>query len=397
LHAKPVLLFGCGVRPQYANVRFHDRDFIVSSFMFQVSFISALLRRDMEIGEKQFIHGVYLSELEKWVVQVGEKKFRAKQIWQWLYHHEVQGWDEMTNIPQALREKLEDAFVLQALEKVEVQESNTGTRKILSRLVDGELIEEVLIPASDRRTVCVSSQVGCMFGCAFCASGQNGMKRNLKAGEIVGELLSAQREYGDRVTNLVFMGIGEPFDNYDEVMRAIRIMNDPDGFCLGARRITVSTCGVVPGIQRFENEGLQVELSVSLHAPTNNIRDELMPVNVSWSLDELIDTCRGYTRRTKRIITFEYTMIRDVNDTEQDCKELIAMLKSFPCRVNLIPLSEIDEYDGKTSKRETVEYFIQQLEKAGINTTVRWSKGVDVNAACGQLRSKSIGKSLRNA
>ena len=351
----------------------------------------------MEIGTKQFIHGIYLSELEKWLVEVGEKKFRAKQIWQWLYLHQVQGWDEMTNIPKALRDKLADAFVFQALEKVEVQESNTGTRKILSRLIDGELIEEVLIPAPDRRTVCVSSQVGCMFGCAFCASGQNGVKRNLMAGEIVGELLSAQREYGDRVTNLVFMGIGEPFDNYDEVMRAIRIMNDPDGFCLGARRITVSTCGVVPGIQRFENEGLQVELSVSLHAPTNSIRDALMPVNVSWSLDELLDACRGYTRRTKRIITFEYTMIRDVNDTEQDCKELIEMLRTFPCRVNLIPLSEIEEYDGKTSKRETVEYFIQQLEKAGINTTVRWSKGVDVNAACGQLRSKSIGKSMRTA
>lgn len=350
----------------------------------------------MEMDGKQFIHGIFLPELEEWVVGAGEKKFRAKQIWQWLYQHQVAGWDEMKNIPKALRDKLEADFIFNALEKVEVQESNTGTRKILSRLVDGELIEEVLIPVPDRRTVCVSSQVGCMFGCAFCASGQNGVKRNLKAGEIVGELLSAQREYGDRVTNLVFMGIGEPFDNYDEVMRAIRIMNDPDGFCLGARRITVSTCGVVPGIQRFENEGLQVELSVSLHAPTNSIRDELMPVNVSWSLDELVATCRDYTARTKRIITFEYTMIRDVNDTEQDLRELITMLRTFPCRVNLIPLSEIDEYEGRTSKRETVEHFIKELEKAGINTTVRWSKGVDVNAACGQLRSKSMGKSLRN-
>jgi len=350
----------------------------------------------MEIGEKQFIHGIYLSELQEWVVQAGEKKFRAKQIWQWLYEHQVRDWDEMKNLPQSLRDKLADAFIFHALEKVEVQESSTGTRKILSRLVDGELIEEVLIPAADRRTVCVSSQVGCMFGCAFCASGQLGVKRNLKAGEIVGELLSAQREYGDRVTNLVFMGIGEPFDNYDEVMRAVRIMNDPDGFCLGARRITISTCGVVPGIQRLEEEGLQVELSVSLHAPTNAVRDTLMPVNVSWSLDELMETCREYTKRTKRIITFEYTMIRDVNDTNQDCTDLIGLLTQFPCRVNLIPLSEIEEYEGKTSRRETVEYFIQRLERAGINTTVRWSKGVDVNAACGQLRSKSMGESLRN-
>lgn len=350
----------------------------------------------MQNGEKQFIHGIFLSELEDWLVRAGEKKFRAMQIWQWLYHHAAQDWDEMKNIPKSLREQLADAFVFRALEKVEVQESNTGTRKILSRLIDGELIEEVLIPAPDRRTVCVSSQVGCMFGCAFCASGQLGVKRNLKAGEIVGEALAAQREYGDRITNLVFMGIGEPFDNYDEVMRAVRILNDPDGFCLGARRITISTCGVVPGIQRLEEEGLQVELSVSLHAPSNHVRDALMPVNVSWSLDELMETCRQYTKNTKRIITFEYTMIRDVNDTDEHCRELIGLLSTFPCRVNLIPLSEIEEYEGKTSRRETVESFIRQLERAGINTTVRWSKGVDVNAACGQLRSKSLGKSLRD-
>ncbi len=350
----------------------------------------------MKMDEKQFIHGIYLSELQDWLEQAGEKKFRAKQIWQWLYQHQVESWEEMKNIPKALREKLADAFIFHALEKIEVQESDTGTRKILSQLMDGELIEEVLIPAPDRRTVCVSSQVGCMFGCAFCASGQLGMKRNLKAGEIVGEALSAQREYGDRITNLVFMGIGEPFDNYDEVMRAVRILNDPDGFCLGARRITISTCGVVPGIQRLEEEGLQVELSVSLHAPNDATRDELMPVNVSWSLDELMETCRQYTMRTKRIITFEYTMIRDVNDTAQDCDELVKLLCHFPCRVNLIPLSEIEEYEGKTSRRESVEYFIRRLEGAGINTTVRWSKGVDVNAACGQLRSKSMGKTLRS-
>jgi 23S rRNA (adenine2503-C2)-methyltransferase len=351
----------------------------------------------MDNGERQFIHGVFLAELQDWIEQAGEKKFRAKQIWEWLYHHQVQSWDEMNNVPKALREKLSADFIFHALEPLKIQDSDTGTRKILCRLVDGELIEEVLIPASDRRTVCVSSQVGCMFGCAFCASGQLGVKRNLRAGEIVGEILAAQRVYGDRITNVVFMGIGEPFDNYDEVMRAIRILNDPDGFCLGARRITISTCGVVPGIQRLEDEGLQVELSVSLHAPNDTTRDELMPVNVSWSLEELMETCRQYTERTKRIITFEYTMIRGVNDTEHDLDGLIELLTRFPCRVNLIPLSEIDEYEGRTSKRENVERFITRLEKAGINTTVRWSKGIDVNAACGQLRSKSMGKSLKPA
>jgi len=340
----------------------------------------------MTNDEKQFIHSISLSELQEWIVQAGEKKFRAKQIWQWLYQNPVDGWDGMKNVSKALREKLAADFIFHALEKVEVQESGTGTRKVLSQLFDGELIEAVLIPAPDRRTVCISCQVGCVFGCAFCASGQLGMKRNLKAGEIVGQVLAAQREYGDRVTNVVFMGIGEPFDNYDEVLRAVRILNDPDGYCLGARRITISTCGVVPGIQRLEEEGLQVELSVSLHAPSSEVRNELMPVNLSWPLDELMETCRQYTKRTKRIITFEYTMIRDVNDTRENCEELVRLLSRFPCRVNLIPLSEIDEYEGKTSRRETVEFFIRRLEGAGINTTVRWSKGTDVNAACGQLR-----------
>ncbi|MCF7847791.1 MAG: 23S rRNA (adenine(2503)-C(2))-methyltransferase RlmN [Kiritimatiellales bacterium] len=339
---------------------------------------------------RQFIHGVFLAELQDWIGQAGEKKFRAKQIWHWLYHRQVEAWEEMRNIPKTLRDRLAESFVFQALEKLEVQDSNTGTRKILSRLSDGELIEEVLIPAPNRRTVCISSQVGCMYGCAFCASGQLGVKRNLLAGEIVGEVLAAQKEYGDRLTNIVFMGIGEPFDNYDEVMRAIRIINDPDGFCLGARRITLSTCGVVPGIQRLENEGLQVELSVSLHAPVDDLRDKLMPVNGSWSLEELMDVCRHYTAVTKRIITFEYTMIRDVNDTEELGRQLVGLLRRFPCRVNLIPLSEIDEYEGKTSRPERVDLFQRLLEDEGINVTVRRSKGTDVNAACGQLRSRSI-------
>jgi 23S rRNA (adenine2503-C2)-methyltransferase len=350
----------------------------------------------MEQNTKHLMYGLFFSELTQWVEEAGEKRFRAKQIWEWIYHQNVTGWEEMTNLPKALRSKLEASFDFVALEKVTVQESSTGTRKILSRLRDGELIEEVLIPAPERRTVCVSSQVGCMFGCAFCASGQRGVKRNLLAGEIVGEVLSAEREYGDRITNVVFMGIGEPFDNYDEVMRAIRILNDPDGYCLGARRITISTCGVVPGIERFENEGIQVELSVSLHAPSDEVRSTLMPVNASWSLDELMECCRHYTRRTKRIITFEYTMIRDVNDRPEQAHELVELLRSFPCRVNLIPLSEIEEYEGKTSRKESVDYFTRQLEKAGINVTIRWSKGTDVNAACGQLRSQTEGKSLRD-
>lgn len=340
------------------------------------------------MAEPTFIYSLNRDELKKWLKNHKQPAFRAKQIWQWLYKQQVQSWDEMNNLPGSLRLALDESFLLKPLEEVEVSSSSTGTRKILSRLHDNELIEEVLIPAEERRTVCVSSQVGCKFGCVFCASGQNGVKRNLSAGEIVGEFLAAQRAYGERVTNVVFMGIGEPFDNYDEVMRAIRILNDPEGIGLGARRITISTCGVIPGIERLAQEGLQVELSVSLHAPSDPIRDELMPVNATWAIDELIACCERYTKETKRIITFEYTMIRDVNDTERDCRELVLRLGRFPCRVNLIPLSEIEEYEGKTSTREKLEHFVGELEKAGINTTVRWSKGIDVNAACGQLRSQ---------
>ncbi len=340
------------------------------------------------MADPTFIYSFNRDELETWLKNHKQPAFRSKQIWQWLYKHNVQSWDEMNNLPGSLRLALEETFSLKPLEEVEVSSSSTGTQKILSRLHDNELIEEVLIPAEERRTVCVSSQVGCMFGCVFCASGQNGVKRNLSAGEIVGEFLAAQRAYGERVTNVVFMGIGEPFDNYDEVIKAIRILNDPEGIGLGARRITISTCGVIPGIEKLAQEGLQVELSVSLHAPSDPIRDELMPVNATWAIDELLASCERYTKETKRIITFEYTMIRDVNDTERDCRELVLRLGRFPCRVNLIPLSEIEEYEGKTSTREKLEHFVGELEKAGINTTVRWSKGIDVNAACGQLRSQ---------
>ncbi|HBO87387.1 MAG TPA: 23S rRNA (adenine(2503)-C(2))-methyltransferase RlmN [Verrucomicrobia bacterium] len=340
------------------------------------------------MADPTFIYSFNRDELETWLKNHKQPAFRSKQIWQWLYKHNVQSWDEMNNLPGSLRLALEETFSLKPLEEVEVSSSSTGTQKILSRLHDNELIEEVLIPAEERRTVCVSSQVGCMFGCVFCASGQNGVKRNLSAGEIVGEFLAAQRAYGERVTNVVFMGIGEPFDNYDEVIKAIRILNDPEGIGLGARRITISTCGVIPGIEKLAQEGLQVELSVSLHAPSDPIRDELMPVNATWAIDELLASCERYTKETKRIITFEYTMIRDVNDTERDCRELVIRLGRFPCRVNLIPLSEIEEYEGKTSTREKLEHFVGELEKAGINTTVRWSKGIDVNAACGQLRSQ---------
>ena len=346
----------------------------------------------MTAEPKQPIRGLLREELAERLKEMGEPAFRAEQIRHWLYRRPAETWEEMRNVPNALREKLERAFDLSSIEIVQTRTSDSGARKLLCRLRDGEFVEEVLIPAPNRRTVCLSSQVGCAFDCAFCASGKTGKIRNLSAGEIVDQAVAAQRLYGERLTNVVFMGVGEPFDNYDEVLRAIRLLNDPDGFGLGARRITISTCGVVPGIKRLEKEGLQVELSVSLHAPTDAIRDRIMPVNRKWPLDELMAACQAYVRKTRRIVTFEYVLIRDVNDSDDACRRLVERLRRFPCRANLIPYGEIAEYAGRPAPRERFERFARELERAGINVTVRRSKGGDVDAACGQLRSRHARK-----
>jgi len=338
------------------------------------------------------IHGLFLAELEAFCKEQGQPAFRAKQIWDWLYVKRVSSADEMKNLPAPLRELLADHFSFQCLEKLETKGAPGETQKLLLKLADGELIETVIIPAPRRQsnTVCVSSQVGCRFGCAFCASGQKGVVRNLSAGEIVGEVLEVAKMLGGRPDNVVFMGIGEPFDNYDEVLRAIRILNHPDGLCIGARRITISTCGVVSGIQRLADEGLQVELSVSLHAPDSEVRSRVMPVNETWPLEELMAACADYTAETNRIITFEYTLIKGLNDSEAQAHQLVKLLRKFSCRVNLIPLSPVEEFDGERPDAETMKIFLETLEKAGINTTFRDSKGSALKAACGQLRARRL-------
>jgi 23S rRNA (adenine2503-C2)-methyltransferase len=338
------------------------------------------------------IHGLFLPELDAFCKEQGQPAFRAKQIWDWLYAKRISSADEMQNLPAPFRAQLAEHFSFQCLEKLETKGESGETQKLLFKLADNELIETVIIPAPRRQTntVCVSSQVGCRFGCAFCASGQKGVVRNLSAGEIVGEVLAVAEILGGRPDNVVFMGIGEPFDNYDEVLRAIRILNHPDGLCIGARRITISTCGVVSGIQRLADEGLQVELSVSLHAPDSEIRSRVMPVNETWPLEELMDACRAYTEKTNRIITFEYTLIKGLNDSEAQARQLVKLLRKFSCRVNLIPLSPVEEFDGERPDAETMQVFFQTLEKAGINTTLRDSKGSALKAACGQLRARHL-------
>jgi len=345
---------------------------------------------------KPLIHGLLRDELTVACKELGQPAYRVGQVWEWLYRQHVKTWEEMKNVPTALRDALAERYELLSVKHLKQDGEHTGTRKILVGLRDGECVEEVLIPARERRTVCVSSQVGCKFACAFCASGKGGWVRNLEAGEIVEELMLAWAEYGDRPTNIVFMGMGEPFDNYEAVIKAIRIINDGKGLNIGIRHITISTSGVVPGIIRLGSEGLQVELSVSLHAPNNELRNRLMPVNKRYPIEELIEACARHTEATGRIVTFEYTLIRGINDTRAHAVELAKLLKALPSRVNLIPLSPVDGYEGLPPLDGTSEIFKEQLAKVGVNATYRVSKGGSIDAACGQLRLRSL-KSTRQA
>jgi 23S rRNA (adenine2503-C2)-methyltransferase len=338
------------------------------------------------------LQGLLREELEELSRAEGEPAFRGRQLWEWLQKGHALSWDAPCNVPRRLREALRaKGFDVAAGTVVRKAEEAGGTAKWLLRLHDGETVETVRIPGGGGRvTVCVSTQVGCRMGCAFCATGKSGFARGLEAGEIVGQAHAVAADQGGRrPDNVVFMGMGEPFDNYDEVLRAVRIMNHPEGLGIGARRMTISTCGVVPGIRRLAEEGLQVELSVSLHAPNPEVRRRLMPIERKWGMDELLAACREYTARTKRIITFEYTLVAGVNDRAADAQELAARLRRFPCRVNLIPLSPVDGFAGRAPGREAVRQFLRWLEEGGVEGTVRESKGKGVEGACGQLRRRA--------
>ena len=341
------------------------------------------------------IHGLTADELTEACVSLGQPAYRSGQLWNWLYVRRASSWAEMGNLPVAFRRQLEERFDLEPTRLLAVTGTAPGTRKVLAGLRDGECVEEVLIPSGDRRTLCVSSQVGCRFACAFCASGKGGFCRNLEAGEIVGEVLLGFREYGERPTHVVYMGMGEPFDNYDAVLRSIRILNDGKGLAIGARHITISTSGIVEGIERLMGEGLQVELSVSLHAADDALRDRLMPVNRRYPLSVLMAACARYAAATRRIITFEYTLIRGVNDAREHARALAARVKAVPSRINLIPLSPVEGFEGETPSGAVIRMFADVLEKAGVNTTVRASKGARISAACGQLRRQAAGSVKR--
>lgn len=338
---------------------------------------------------KKDIKSMTLNELSDEIIALGEPRFKAKQIYLWLHKNLVTSFDEMTNISKELREKLNNNFEIynSAIEKKLVSVYD-DTVKYLLKLNDGEYIESVVMKYKYGYTICVSSQVGCKMGCTFCASTIAGFIRNLTPSEILSQVHTAQKDLGVRISHIVLMGVGEPMDNFDNVLRFLRLVTDENGLNIGMRNISLSTCGVVDGIYRLMNEKLQLTLSVSLHAPSDEIRSRTMPINKKWNIDELLKACRDYTEATSRRISFEYAMISGVNDSDECAKELSAKLKGMLAHVNLIPVNEVKETGYKKSKNDRIEAFVSILSKNGINATVRRTLGADINASCGQLRRK---------
>lgn len=328
-------------------------------------------------------------EMEGLIRSLGEPAFRAKQIFTWISRG-IASFDEMNNIPKTLREKLAAVSSIGRLEKVQVQESATdGTKKYLFELEDGNRIESVFMKYKYGNSICVSSQAGCRMGCRFCASTRKGLERSLTAGEIISQLMEAERDTGEKINHIVVMGTGEPFDNYDNLSKFLHIVNDRQGINLSMRNITVSTCGLIPNIERFGDDFPQVNLAVSLHGTTDKIRSSMMPVDNKYPLGELMPACKRYTEKTGRRITFEYTLVNGVNDRQEDSERLCRMLKGMLCHVNLIPLNKVSETGFDTVSREKAEIFRSVLENHGIPATVRRELGADIDAACGQLRLKN--------
>jgi len=341
---------------------------------------------------KADVKNISKDELIKELVRIGEKPYRAAQIFRWLYKTGVNSFDDMTDINKELREKLKDEFHITKIVLLDSKRSLSDcTTKYLLKLEDSHTIESVFLPEEERATLCLSSQVGCKFGCSFCASAPFGFVRNLKASEILDEVLfmKAQKRDG-AITNIVFMGIGEPLDNYNNVIRAVRILNDEDAFKIGARRITISTCGIIPGIEKLAGEKLQVELSVSLHSADDKIRSKLVPINKRYPLNGLMAACKDYTVKTRRIITFEYVLIKGVNDSEGDAFKLARILTGLMCKVNIISYNQIKAKGYEAPAIDSVKDFIRVLKSRGINTMLRKSKGEDIDAGCGQLRISKL-------
>ena len=337
---------------------------------------------------KEHLKSKTLEELEQVLKDLGQPKFRAKQVYTWL-HKGVRSYEEMTNLPKQLRDRLAEAYPICAPKVVRKQESKKdGTIKYLWELSDGNCVETVLMRYHYGNTVCISTEVGCRMGCAFCASTLGGLVRKLEPYEMLDQVLFTQVESGLPVSHIVLMGIGEPLDNFDHVMRFLELVNSQEGMNISMRHISLSTCGLVPGIDALAEKKLQLTLSVSLHAPTDEIRNTIMPVNKAYPTQVLLDACRRYYQKTNRRISFEYAMINGVNDTPEAAKTLLRRLKGLPAHMNLIPLNHVEESPLKPSTREAVQCFRKILEDGGIPATVRRTLGSDIDASCGQLRRK---------
>lgn len=342
--------------------------------------------------DKTLIYDLSYKTLESFMISRGQPAFRARQIWVALYQNYKNSPDEITTLPKDLRETLNQSFDFQGLNPIRSIESADGrTIKVLFELWDKETIEVVLMYYDDRRTICISSQSGCGIGCSFCATGQMGLKRNLTSGEIVAQVLYFARylaEQDDRVTNVVMMGMGEPFMNYDNVLAAMDRLNNPDAFGLGARRMTISTVGIVPKIIAFANEGLQYNLAISLHTVDDRLRSELIPINKKYSIDQVIEACRYYLRKTSRRVTFEVALIKGVNDSVKDAEALASKIGGMICHVNLIPLNPTKGYDRDGSDSDQVALFSEVLADRSITSTVRLRRGIEIKAGCGQLATQ---------
>lgn len=330
------------------------------------------------------IRDLSLEELENELVDLGEKKYRAKQIYAWLFRG-VNSFEEMTDVPKELIQKLKDHFIIECLFLDAFQKSKDGTIKYLFRLLDGHKIESVLMKYKFGYSACISNQIGCKMGCNFCASAGIGFVRSLTPGEIIGQILKIQEHSGEKVSNIVFMGIGEPFDNYENVMKAVRLINDPKGLNIGARHISISTCGLVDGIEKFSNENIQCNLCISLHSSRDEVRSSMMPINQKYHISEVIGACKKYIEKTNRRVTFEYALVDGVNDSEEDALHLAKLLHGMLCHVNLIPVNKIKNGKYEKSSVAKMMAFRDLLNSKGIVATIRRELGSDIAAACGQL------------
>ncbi len=348
-------------------------------------------KKPTTLERKKSIYSLQLHELKEWLQENNEKPFRAQQIFEWLYKKRVMSFADMSNLSKELRKKLEDQFEITTLQTVIQQTSADGTIKFLFELHDGFSIETVLMRHDYGNSVCVTTQVGCRIGCTFCASTLGGLKRHLEPGEIVAQVVKVQKaldETEERVSSVVIMGIGEPFDNYNNMLAFLKIINHDKGLNIGARHITVSTSGIIPKIYQFADENMQINFAISLHAPNTELRSRLMPINKAYKLDDLMKAVRYYIDKTGRRVSFEYGLFGGVNDSTDHAEELAELIKGLKCHVNLIPVNYVPERDYVRTPREKIFAFEKTLKNRGINVTIRREHGHDIDAACGQLRAK---------